>query len=434
MGCVGACLGSCASSALCHACNSCAPKSNNSCYSYAFLTLVVSMIAVILQMFGDRNIDGFTICSLFGDEFKENCEHNASPFRILSTLSWFYIIHIISTRVWASFHRSFWTIKLFLFTIAVICTYFIPNSFFEGYAKFAVAGASLFIVLQIVIFINMCYDWNEAWVSREWFSQTICATVLMYVSAIVLYVIGFTSYGKSGCSSNQANLSCSIIVAFLLTLLSIYAPHGAILPSAGVTLYLSWILFSGLSYVEDPECNNVTPNNYIKVISMVIFIVGVGYFCLSNYSQSDMQSQNENKIKEESRTSETREDADVEKGEHKKDEDEMDVADIKMVKEDEIDEDEQEKRLCCIPSDPVQASNIHFYILMFFGCLYIMMVMTKWEWTANPKDMDHDGKSNQIVAANIIAHWAVAVLYLVTLIAPMICPGRFVYDDVDDTE
>eukprot|EP01083_Nonionella_stella_P248439 860121_1 len=173
---------------------------------------------------------------------------------------------------------------------------------------------------------------------------------------------------------------------------------------------------------------------WIIVISMVIFIVGVGYFCLSNYSQSDMQSQNENKIKEESRTSETREDADVEKGEHKKDEDEMDVADIKMVKEDEIDEDEQEKRLCCIPSDPVQASNIHFYILMFFGCLYIMMVMTKWEWTANPKDMDHDGKSNQIVAANIIAHWAVAVLYLVTLIAPMICPGRFVYDDVDDTE
>ena len=62
-------------------------------------------------------------------------------------------------RIWASFHKSFWLMKLLLYTIAVMLTYFlIDNAFFEGYAHFGIAAAAIFMVLQIVIFINMCYE------------------------------------------------------------------------------------------------------------------------------------------------------------------------------------------------------------------------------------------------------------------------------------
>ena len=155
---IGACLGSCAASAVCQACSSCAPKTNNASYHYAFLTLIASIIAVILQEFGDHEFgSGFKICSGWIGK-AEYCEHNASPFRILSVLSWFYIIHIIMVRIWASFQKSFWLMKLLIYTIVVFTMYFIPNDFFEGYAHFGIGCASIFIVLQIVIFINMCYE------------------------------------------------------------------------------------------------------------------------------------------------------------------------------------------------------------------------------------------------------------------------------------
>ena len=222
-GCLGACLGSCASSAVCKACNLCAPRTNESAFAYAFLTLIATIVAIILQQFGDNSLGSTSLCGLFGDDWKENCNGNASPFRILAVLSWFYVIHMIMTKIWASFHKSFWIFKLLCYTAVVILTYLWPNSFFEGYAIFAIIAASIFIVLQIVIFINMCYDWNETWVSRNWLTQTIGATVAMYVVAGVLYGVAFGQYGRSGCSSNQAHLSCSVIASFALAILSIYA-------------------------------------------------------------------------------------------------------------------------------------------------------------------------------------------------------------------
>ena len=104
-----------------------------------------------------------------------------------------------------------------------------------------------------------------------------------------------------------------------------------------------------------------------------------------------------------------------------------------MSTDDDINIDQDERQCCtlCNPSDPVQAKNIHFHILMFFGCLYIMMVMCKWETTADANVAD--GRSDKIVIANLVSHWVVVVLYLVTLIAPICCPDRFV-GDVEDTD
>ena len=102
---------------------------------------------------------------------------------------------------------------------------------------------------------------------------------------------------------------------------------------------------------------------------------------------------------------------------------------IKMVKDGDIDADDK-KEGCCSSANPVQAKNIHFHTLMFFGVLYIMTVMCRWETDATGKS-PNDGRSDTIVLANELSHWAVVILYLITLVAPMICPERFVYDDCD---
>ena len=204
------------------------------------------------------------------------------------------------------------------------------------------------------------------------------------------------------------------------------------MPSAGVTLYLSWILFSGLAYTEKDECHgDMKPNKYATMIWMAFMFVGIGYFCLTNYSHID-QNENEQEIKDEENP-----DDDIEEKQDKDEDEEANVTNITMVRDtgnDDIDSDEKEQQgiiaTLCNPSDGVQAKNLHFHVLMFFGSLYIMTVLCRWETDATGSS--NDGRSDSVVTANIISHWGVVLLYLITLVAPLMCPGRFTYDDIDD--
>jgi len=437
--CIGSCLGSCASTALCKACNVVGPKSNQSIIPYALFSLMVAFIAILLQMVGHRELGSTKICDWLGQS--RNCEHNASPFRIFTVLSWFYLIHIVMTRLWASFHKSFWIFKVVAYTAIVIATYFWDNKVFEDYAIFAVVCASIFIVIQVVVFINMCYDWNESWVSREWFIQIVAVTVAIYVSAGVVYGVSIYRYGGPGCIGNRVNISLSIVTSFLLTALSIYAAHGAILPSAGVTLYLSWILFSGLSFGQNRACNKGpgADNAYAKVLGMVMVCISIGYFCLSNSRRERRES--ERKMKEQSKASNAdKDEEDLERGADAVDEDLDEKEDIKSEElnakvDDDEDGDKKDgdgdgERSDCWTLSTDQRKNLHFYILMFLGSLFVMMVFCRWELRAT--DDQKGAETDNIVVANVIAHWGAAFLYLVTLIAPLLCPGRFADDEDSD--
>ena len=210
------------------------------------------------------------------------------------------------------------------------------------------------------------------------------------------------------------------------------------MPAAGVTVYLSWILFSGLSYVEDAKCHSgMKPNKYTTIFALGLMCVSIGYFCLSNYGDGVDRSESEDEADRERASSKSANDrdeeasVDIEKIEEKKEDlGSDDVTNIKMTSND-IDSDERQQGTeCCLPKHGVQAKNMHFHLLMFFGVLYIMTVMCRWETDATGR-APNDGRSDNIVLANELSHWGVVILYLVTLVAPMICPERFVYDDCE---
>lgn len=180
------------------------------------------------------------------------------------------------------------------------------------------------------------------------------------------------------------------------------------------------------------------PNKYTTIFALGFMCVSIGYFCLSNYGDDVTESDNENEDKiqraESTSTNDRAEEVsnDIEKAEdeEKKDDIDGDVTDIKMVKDDIDSDEKQQSEGCCLPANEIQAKNIHFHTLMFFGVLYIMTIMCRWETVATG-NAPNDGRSDNIVLANELSHWVVVILYLVTLVAPMICPERFVYDDCE---
>lgn len=45
-----------------------------------------------------------------------------------------------------------------------LIVFFIPSSFFLGFGWVALVASIFFLLVQIVIFIEWIYEWNEAWI------------------------------------------------------------------------------------------------------------------------------------------------------------------------------------------------------------------------------------------------------------------------------
>ena len=156
--------------------------------------------------------------------------------------------------------------------------------------------------------------------------------------------------------------------------------------------------------------------------------VAIGFFCLQNSKQKEEDDDDESEHNEapadEDKKNELTDDAD-------------DDVEIKISKEENDDnaaehgkkEDEDKKNADGTDESAAQSRNIRFYVLMFFGSLYLMMIITQWDTKAE----DTAGRqSDKVVMANLIAHWCVVLLYFVTLVAPMVCPDRFAFDEASE--
>lgn len=159
--------------------------------------------------------------------------------------------------------------------------------------------------------------------------------------------------------------------------------------------------------------------------------MAIGYFCLSNSKRETSESQ-EKEEGEADDDSVINMELAVGDGNENKEQDEDENQEVRDKSVDSDEDVEEEHSAGCTEMDEDQKRNIHFYVLMFLGSLYIQMVFCRWELSAtdNPEGTKED---DNIVIANVAAHWAAAALYLITLVAPLICPQRFAGDDEDSS-
>jgi len=74
------------------------------------------------------------------------------------------MIGVQSSRDWrASIQNGYWAFKLLFWSTFVVVAFFIPNEFYFVWGKyFAIAGAALFVLIQIVLLIDFAYTFSES--------------------------------------------------------------------------------------------------------------------------------------------------------------------------------------------------------------------------------------------------------------------------------
>jgi len=336
-------------------------------------------------------------------------------------------------------HHGSWVVKTLLFIVFLALPFFLPDGGIEGFVWLARFGSGLFLVIQFAIYLDFAFVWNESWVAKDsnvYYGALLAITLLCHACSIVLVVFMFRWFKPDGdeCSRNTFIIVMTIILSFGLSALSLHpnVRPGCVFPSALIGVYCTYLGFSALtSLPKSDTCNGypTSPNQAYTVVGLVLTAISVVYSALragSSKSIIELEESSETTPLISDKTEEEKTDA-AEDVEAKGDE-----AEKEKEKEEKDEEDEQET-----PENKAPSYNYAFFHLTFaLAAMYVAMLMTGWgemngsgDSGSAPAPSEYDSQYEIDVGytsmwIKVGSQWLVALLYIWSLIAPLVFPDR----------
>ncbi|XP_067862959.1 serine incorporator 1-like [Heptranchias perlo] len=453
---MGACLGIC-SLASCVSClcgsapcllSGCCPSTRNSVVTrliYAFFLLLGTIVSCILIMPGIeaqlKKIPGFCegSSSIPFIQGHVNCDvivGYKSVYRMCFGLAgFFFLFALIMIQVKSSkdprgaLQNGFWFFKFLALVGITVGAFFIPDGTFTTvWFYIGVAGAFCFILIQLILLIDFAHSWSQAWVqnmeegnTKCWYSALLICTVFNYLVSLAAVVVLYLFYTTpADCAANKAFISLNLIFCVIVSVVSILPkvqeaqPHSGLLQASVITLYTIYVTWSAMTNEPDRKCNpsllsivqqttsNVTvatPSNQVvqwwdaqSIVGLVIFLLCVLYSSIRSSSNAQV-----NKLMM------------TEEGEGT-------MGDFSAPREDGL------HRAVDNEQDAVTYSYSFFHFCLFLASLYIMMTLTNW-YSPN-SDYSTMTSAWPAVWVKISSSWIGLLMYLWTLVAPLILSDR----------
>ncbi|XP_072465778.1 serine incorporator 2 [Notamacropus eugenii] len=446
---MGACLGvcsllSCASclcgSAPCILCG-CCPSSRNSTISrlaFTFLLFLGVLVAVIMLAPGVESqlyklpwvCEGGT--STLGIQGHIDCGSllgHRAVYRMCFALAAFFFLFTLlmicvktSKDPRAAIQNGFWFFKFLVLLGITVGAFYIPDgSFTNVWFYFGVVGSFLFILIQLILLIDFAHSWNQSWLwkaeerdSRCWYAGLFFFTFLFYGIAIAAIALMYTYYTHSGgCYEGKVFISLNLVFCVCVSIVSVLPkvqeaqPNSGLLQASVISAYTMFVTWLALTNIPDQKCNpnlpvianttSVDPSDvYVTQWWDAPSIVGLIVFILCTIFISIRSSDN----KQVNSLMQTEETPPMLNGQ----------------------EQASEGRAYDNEQDGVSYSYSFFHFCLFLASLYIMMTLTNWY---RPDDVTRKMVSTwTAVWVKISATWAGLVLYLWTLVAPLLLPNR----------
>ncbi|NWI21673.1 SERC2 protein, partial [Crypturellus soui] len=421
----------------------CCPSAKNSTVSrllftfFLFLGTLVSIIMIIPGVEKELyKLPGF--CegsgSLLGAQGRIACSSflgHKAVYRMGFALAAFFFLFAVlmlcvrsSKDPRAAVQNGFWFFKFLALVGITVGAFYIPDGTFTSvWFFFGVVGAFLFILIQLVLLIDFGHSWSQMWLrnadesnAKGWYAALCIVTFIFYTTSIVAVALLYVYYTKpDSCTESKALISLNLIFCVIVSVVSILPkiqeaqPHSGLLQASLITLYTMFITWSALANVPDRLCNptlllrNSTSAAVAtgqlttwwdapSIVGLVIFILCTLFISIRS---SDHAQVNKIMLTEESAAGAAHGDAALESGPHRSYDNEQ---------------------------DGVSYNYTFFHICLLLASLYIMMTLTNWyrldenfeivtsPWTA--------------VWVKISSSWAGLLLYLWTLVAPLVLPER----------
>ena len=196
------------------------------------------------------------------------CAGTAGAFRPMAVAFIFFVVQAVATYVQASLNKEAWPAKYAIYLILVGVTVFFNNApWFSGvFLWIARFGATLFLILQQVILIDIAYDWNEDWIDRAdqqdrlsygsgstWLHAIVCTCAIFYILALT--GIGLLYHFFAGCPENTWVITLTLIGVVAFSVVQLSGTDGSLLTSSVMSVYVVYLAYSMVSKNPDGQCN-----------------------------------------------------------------------------------------------------------------------------------------------------------------------------------
>uniref|UniRef100_A0A8C5EW02 Serine incorporator 2-like n=1 Tax=Gouania willdenowi TaxID=441366 RepID=A0A8C5EW02_GOUWI len=433
--------------------SSCCPSTNNSTISrlaFSFLLVLGTLVSIIMILPGMEEhlnkIPGFCKDSSIIPG-TVNCEiivGYKSVYRMCFAMAcFFFLFTIIMIRVRSSrdpraaLQNGFWFFKFLALVGITVGAFFIPDGMFNTvWYYFGVVGSFFFIIIQLILFVDFAHSWNESWREKAdngntkcWFGAMLFFIIINYILALTAVVLFYIYYTQpDDCTEHKVFISLNLIFCIIVSIVAILPkvqdalPNSGLLQASLITLYTMYVTWSAMTNNPNRQCNpsllnlvqqitnpgatpapgpapptpapgNVQWWNAQSIVGLILFLFCTLYASIRSSSNTQV-----NKLMQTEDGQGLTSEYDAPTG------------------------DDGVRRAVDNEEDGVTYSYSFFHFCLFLGSLYIMMTLTNWY----KPDTDYKAMLTTMPAVwvKICSSWLGLLIYLWTLVAPLVCQNR----------
>jgi len=326
-------------------------------------------------------------------------------------------------------------------------------------------GATIFILLGLVLLVDFAHSWSETCLenweessSDFWQWVLIGSTAIMYSFTITLTGLLYAYFAGSGCTLNQFFISFNLALCIVITVMSVHPivqasnPRSGLVQSSMVAAYCTYLVVSALSnhVHETQQCNPLrdgkTTRNSVIILGGVFTFLAIAYSTTRAATQSralvgkGKKSRIQLSADEEGHNSELGI-VNSQPGKTPSPRHQALLAAIEagaipasaLDDEDDEDDDEIDRETRDDERTGTRYNYSWFHFIFAIAAMYVAMLLTDWNVVShhpisgqsNPNTDVYIGRSEVAMWMRVVSGWVCMVLYMWSLLAPVFMPDRF---------
>lgn len=332
----------------------------------------------------------------------------------------------------------------------------------------AVIGATVFILIGLVLLIDFAHSWSETCLERweetdsaTWKWILIASTLGLFVVQIVLTIVQYAFFASSGCGLNQFFISFNLALSVLVTVISISPnvqeanPRSGLAQSGMVVAYTAYLVTSAIANHDDGpgkgHCNPLQ-SRAAGARSGMVALGAVFTFLAIAYSTSRAATQSKALVGRGKRPIAL---ADGYGALEQEDGGELTPVRQQPARQDSLRyqalvaavaagslpasalEEEDEDDEPAAPADDEREGTRYnytwFHLVFVMATMYVAVLLTDWNVVKGVADAVGEGEATPVKIGRsvlamwmrIVSSWVCLALYAWSLLAPVVLPDRF---------
>ncbi|KAL7665762.1 Membrane protein TMS1 [[Candida] zeylanoides] len=454
------CCGAAACSALCSSVGGTFQSSVMTRVAYAFLLLVNCLMSwVVMSPFVVRKLERLTFgyindrCGA-GDQ----CMSFASVHRLnlaLGTLHLLLALVLAGVRSTSNpravIQNGCWRLKLLGWLALVVVNFgFVPDGFFVFYGNhLAVVFSTVFLGIGLILLVDFAHAWAEKCLEKIeleelngeesasfWKRLLVGGTLAMYGGAAAMTAVMYWFFAGSGCHMNRAAVSVNVVLAVVISLLSVNQtvqesnPHAGLAQTSMVVFYCTYLVMSAVaSEPDDRLCNPLVRSRGTRAASVVLgaffTFLAIAYTTTRAAGNSALFDGDEVEAAAQGYISgQPTSRREMRYQAIKQAVDEGSLPESALSQLDLYDEDEP-ARAAGDESTAVKYNYTLFHVIFFLATQYVATLLTINVQKDDLGDFAPVGRTYFMSWVKIVSSWVCFALYGWSLLAPVVLPDRF---------